>query len=308
MARHTWHRTPNRNNNDEYRLLTAGARCLLRDLDEMLYREESLTANVSTLAGWFGLDRKTTREGIEAIAQTGLLTITKEERGKSGTFYTITDPKRTPNQPRTDPEPTPDQPQANPEQAPHTSASDAAFGDASLNRIEDKRENRIEDPPLPPEGGADTVFDEAWAQYPKRAGGNSRKDAKRCWDARVSEGIAPSDLLAATLSYRAFCEATGKIGQETVMQGQRFYGPNEQWCEDWTPPPKHPPNSMPAIASAVQSPARTTPEPLHVVALREWIAKAMAEQGHFPSYLAALKDVNTWPVERLEAERERWIA
>lgn len=67
-------------------------------------------------------------------------------------------------------------------------------------------------------------------------------------------------------------------------------------------------SSMPALASGVQSPARTTPEPLATVALREWTARSMADQGHFPSYLEALKDVNTWPVERLETERERWIA
>lgn len=158
---------------------------------------------------------------------------------------------------------------------------------------------------------SDALFEEAWNQYPKRAGGNSRKDAKRCWDARVKEGIAPADLLAATLRYRAFCEATGKTGQETVMQGQRFYGPNEQWCQDWTPP-KHPSKSaLPALASSVPdatSPARLTPEPLHTVALREWIAKGMAAAGKFPDYLTALKDVNSWPVERLEEERERWIA
>lgn len=147
MARHTWHRSPNRYQEADYRALTAGARCLLRDLDEVLWREDQVTANVSTLAGWFGLDRKTTREGVEAIARTSLLSITKEERVKAGTFYTITNPTRTPKEPPTNPEPTPDQPQAdpeptpdgpqtNPKQAPHTSAINAGSGDSSYIRRE----------------------------------------------------------------------------------------------------------------------------------------------------------------------------
>lgn len=238
MARHTWHRTPNRNNDADYRTLTAGARCLLRDMDEMLYREEILTANVSTLAGWFGLDRKTTREGIEAIAQTGLLKITKEERGKSGTFYTITDPKRTPNGPQTNPEPTPDQPQTNPEPSPHTSANDAGSSDASLNRIEENR--REIEPPLSPKGGRRSGKDDpspeflaAWSTYPKREAGDSRPAALKAWNARINQGVDPQALIAGVKRYAAYCDAKGWVGSDRVKMGATFFGPDEWWKLEW---------------------------------------------------------------------------
>ena len=86
-------------------------------------------------------------------------------------------------------------------------------------------------------------FAEAWAAYPKRLGANPRKTASAAFYARVKGGVAPATLLDATRAYAAFCAATHKVGTEFVMQGQRFYGPEGGWREDWsaaTPKPVRP--------------------------------------------------------------------
>jgi len=79
-------------------------------------------------------------------------------------------------------------------------------------------------------------FDLTWNAYPKRAGGNSRKDALKAWMARRRSGVDWDVMHDGTLRYAAFCLATGKIGTEFVMQGSRFYGPSLQYAEPWEVP------------------------------------------------------------------------
>lgn len=146
MARHTWHKAPTRQRDIRYTSMTAGARCLLRELDEILADDPVLVTNISRLANMVGLDRKVTREGMEAIASAGLLSVQVEERGKEGSFYTITDPARTPHQPQANPTPTPDEPQADPERAPDESAKNADCSPSSLieeKRVEEKRREYV---------------------------------------------------------------------------------------------------------------------------------------------------------------------
>jgi hypothetical protein len=98
-------------------------------------------------------------------------------------------------------------------------------------------------------------FVEAWAAYPKRLGANPRKPAFAAFWARVKGGVAPRTLLDATRAYAAFCAATQKAGTEFVMQGQRFYGPDGGWREDWSagPPKAVRPNDPATGRSALQS-------------------------------------------------------
>lgn len=79
-------------------------------------------------------------------------------------------------------------------------------------------------------------FETFWTEYPHRAGTNSKRDAFKNWKARMWEGAAEAELLEAVRRYRAFCEATGKVGTETVMQAVRFLGPGEHWKQPWTLP------------------------------------------------------------------------
>ena len=82
----------------------------------------------------------------------------------------------------------------------------------------------------------DDGFERAWALYPKRAGGNSKKAAYAKWRARVRDGVQPEELLAGVQRYAAFIRATGKWGTEYVKQAETFFGPKEYWREDWTLP------------------------------------------------------------------------
>ena len=77
-----------------------------------------------------------------------------------------------------------------------------------------------------------------WKLYPKRAGGNSRADAEKCWNARIKNGVSEQELHEGTARYAAFCVATGKVGTEYVKQARTFYGPAGHWRELWEIPAK----------------------------------------------------------------------
>jgi hypothetical protein len=79
-------------------------------------------------------------------------------------------------------------------------------------------------------------FDLAWASYPKRAGGNNRKDALKAWTARCKAGVDTDLMHDGTVRYAAFCIATGNVGTKYVMQGATFYGPSERYADDWEIP------------------------------------------------------------------------
>ena len=79
-------------------------------------------------------------------------------------------------------------------------------------------------------------FEEIWREYPKRAGNNPKRKAFKQIQARLKEGHELSDIEAGLIRYAGFCEKTARIGSEFVMQAQRFFGTDEAWTEDWTPP------------------------------------------------------------------------
>lgn len=79
-------------------------------------------------------------------------------------------------------------------------------------------------------------FAECWAEYPKRAGGNSRSMAAKAYRARIIAGATAAELMAGTKRYAAFIRATGKEGTEYVKQAATFYGPGDHYLEPWTLP------------------------------------------------------------------------
>ena len=81
--------------------------------------------------------------------------------------------------------------------------------------------------------GGDADFEKAWAMYPARDGGNSRKEALGKWNARISEGVKPEVMLAGLERYKAHMTAKGEIGSRFVMQGATFFGPGERYLEAW---------------------------------------------------------------------------
>lgn len=76
-------------------------------------------------------------------------------------------------------------------------------------------------------------FEQAWAIYPKRSGGNSKADACKAWTARVKTGATVQELLDGTRRYADFVRATGKLNTEYVKQAATFFGPSKHYEEAW---------------------------------------------------------------------------
>lgn len=79
-------------------------------------------------------------------------------------------------------------------------------------------------------------FEAAWSAYPKRAGGNPKKSAFKAWTARRKQGVPAETMQAGAERYAAFIRAKGDERTEFVMQAQRFFGPNAEYDNDWSPP------------------------------------------------------------------------
>jgi uncharacterized protein YdaU (DUF1376 family) len=75
-----------------------------------------------------------------------------------------------------------------------------------------------------------------WNAYPKRAGGNSKRDAFKAYRARLAAGVAHEELAAGVARYARYCTATGKVGTDYVKQAATFLGPGEHWREAYDVP------------------------------------------------------------------------
>lgn len=94
-------------------------------------------------------------------------------------------------------------------------------------------------PRKPPPAAAQwqAEFEELWAAYPKRGGGNPKKVALRAYFARRRDDKVPfAELQSGLARYRCYCEATQKIGTERVLQAATFFGPGQRWAETWELP------------------------------------------------------------------------
>lgn len=90
-------------------------------------------------------------------------------------------------------------------------------------------------------------FEQVWAIYPKRAGGNSKVDACKAWNARVNSGATAQELIDGTQRYADFVKATGKLNTEYVKQAATFFGPSKHYEEVWeitAPPGMRDPNAI----------------------------------------------------------------
>ncbi|ELP3960576.1 helix-turn-helix domain-containing protein [Escherichia coli] len=79
-------------------------------------------------------------------------------------------------------------------------------------------------------------FEQAWQEYPKRAGGNSKSAAFKAWKARLREGIKPETMLDGVRRYAAWVRATGNTGTQFVKQAATFFGPDRHFEEFWQQP------------------------------------------------------------------------
>lgn len=95
-----------------------------------------------------------------------------------------------------------------------------------------------DDPPKPKPTASSYPddFEAAWLAYPKRAGGNPKKSAFKAWSARRKQGVSAETMQAGVERYAAYIQSKGDDRTEFVMQGQRFFGPNAEYENDWLPP------------------------------------------------------------------------
>jgi len=82
----------------------------------------------------------------------------------------------------------------------------------------------------------DTDFNNIWVHYPKRAGSNPKKRARKAFSARITEGSTFDGISQGVDRYYAYCEATGKLNTEYVMQAVTFFGPEHHYANKWELP------------------------------------------------------------------------
>ncbi|EFK7229400.1 DNA-binding protein [Escherichia coli] len=76
-------------------------------------------------------------------------------------------------------------------------------------------------------------FEQAWQEYPKRAGGNSKSAAFKAWKARIREGVTPETMLNGVKRYAAWVRVSGNTGTQFVKQASTFFGPDRHFDESW---------------------------------------------------------------------------
>lgn len=79
-------------------------------------------------------------------------------------------------------------------------------------------------------------FEQAWQEYPKRAGGNSKAAAWKAWKARLKDGATVEVLMAGVRRYAGYVRATGSEGTQFVKQAATFFGPDRHFEEVWQAP------------------------------------------------------------------------
>ncbi|EJH1758859.1 DNA-binding protein [Escherichia coli] len=79
-------------------------------------------------------------------------------------------------------------------------------------------------------------FEQAWQEYPKRAGGNSKSAAFKAWKARIREGVTPETMLNGVKRYAAWVRVSGNTGTQFVKQASTFFGPDRHFDESWQQP------------------------------------------------------------------------
>lgn len=76
------------------------------------------------------------------------------------------------------------------------------------------------------------------AEYPRRYGDQGWIAVRTLIPRAITAGSTWNEILEGTKAYKRYCDQTGKTGTELVKQAKTFYGPNQLWTEDYSPPEK----------------------------------------------------------------------
>lgn len=115
----------------------------------------------------------------------------------------------------------------------------------------------------------DSVFEEAWAAYPKRPN-NSKADAWRQWLARVKEGADPVVMLAGAVAYQRHVERT-RTEAKFVKMAATFFGKGRHWESDYGPAAEVEPTPEQVFARVFH----TTPESIKALWAEEDAARVV---------------------------------
>lgn len=101
----------------------------------------------------------------------------------------------------------------------------------------------------------DLGFIEVWEAYPRRQGGNSRKNAEVRYRKAVKSGVDAECILAGVRAYAAHCDATGKTGTEWVKTAEAWLN-GRYWESDWSvslsrAPPHRPAKNLRSLVDAL---------------------------------------------------------
>lgn len=120
----------------------------------------------------------------------------------------------------------------------------------SLNDVQPNPVNvqvSLNPPPYSPPAlkNADDAFGGFWSAFPKRQGGNSRKNAEARFRSAVKAGVDAEAIINGARRYAEHCDATGKTGTEFVKTAEAWLN-GRFWESDWSislsrPAPPHRP-------------------------------------------------------------------
>lgn len=68
-------------------------------------------------------------------------------------------------------------------------------------------------------------FEYMWSRKPERSGPNSKANAYKAWNARITDGYTEREMVEGLRAYGKHCATEGKLGSSFVMQMQTFFGP-----------------------------------------------------------------------------------
>lgn len=80
---------------------------------------------------------------------------------------------------------------------------------------------------------AGEAFSRFWEAYPRRSGGNSRKNAESRFRSAVKAGVSPSDIIDGVQRYAAHCQASGIAGSSFVKMADAWLN-GRFWESDWS--------------------------------------------------------------------------
>lgn len=85
----------------------------------------------------------------------------------------------------------------------------------------------------PPSKNSDDRFPSFWQAFPRRQGGNSRKNAETRFRSAVKAGVSPETIIDGARRYAEHCDATGKTGTEFVKTAEAWLN-GRFWESDWS--------------------------------------------------------------------------